>query len=84
MGVLNDAAESVGEGHRSSTFVVSGEMLSCVPPSEAKFHLPPVILLKPGETFPKTSTSVISVRASILDPDEIANYWQPREVYSEE
>ena len=88
MGVLNDAAESVGEGHRSSTFVVSGkEMLSYVPPPEAEFHLPPVILLKPGETFPKTNTSVTSVRASMLysfDPDEIASDWKPRKVYGEE
>ena len=88
MGVLNDAAESVGEEYRSSTFVVSGkEMHSCVPPPETEFHLPPVILLKPGETFPKTSTSVTSVRASMLhsfDPDEIASDWKPRKVYGEE
>ena len=86
-GVLNDAAESVGDGHSRSTFVVSGKkQLSYVTPTECDFHLPPVILLKPGETFPKTSTSVISVLASmyISDPDEIASDWQPREVYSEE
>ena len=62
-------------------------MLSGVPPPEAEFHLPPVILLKPGETFPKTSTSVTSVRASMLysfDPDEIASDWKPRKVYGEE
>ena len=86
-GVLNDAAECVGVGHSRSTFLVSGKkQLSCVTPTECDFHLPPVILLKPGETFPKTSTSAISVRASmyIFDPDEIASDWQPREVYSEE
>ena len=86
-GVLNDASESVGDGHSRSTFVVSGKkQLSCVTATECDFHLPPVILLKPGETFPKTSTSAISVRASmyIFDPDEIASDWQPREVYSEE
>ena len=83
-GVLNDAAESAGDGHSGSTFVVSGKkQFSCVTPTEGDFHLPPVILLKPGETFPKTSTSVISVRASIFDPDEIASDWQPREVHSE-
>ena len=85
-GVLNDAAESVGDGHSGSTFVVSGKkQLSCVTPTEGDFHLPPVILLKPGETFPNTSTSTISVRASMFmfDPDEIASDWQPREVYSE-
>ena len=86
-GVFNDAAESGGDGHSGSTFVVSGKkQLLCVTPTECDFHLPPVILLKPGETFPKTSTSAISVRASmyIFDPDEIASDWQPREVYSEE
>ena len=73
-------AERDGDGQKTSSYAESGEeQLPRELPHGGVFDLPPVILLKPGERFPKTSAMPAHASPCVFDPDEIASEWQPRE-----